>query len=203
MRKGPAFYCQLDYESVPYPSPTSPNGNLADNGCGVCAASMLIENMLGVPFPPEESAALAKACGAREGYGTDLYIYSKALAERFHLGLADTEDVEEAMAFLRTKKGMVIANVRGNRDGYIGVFSDSGHYILVLDAEGDEIAVLDSCYRPGRFDIPGRAGKVRMEGSVAHSTKDVLKNDCFERPFFLFSRPDGEEKVTIHPAGAW
>ena len=32
------FYCQLDYRHVPYPSPTSPNGNIADNGCGVCIA---------------------------------------------------------------------------------------------------------------------------------------------------------------------
>ena len=56
------FYCQLDYAHIPYPSPTSPNGTVADNGCGVCAASMLVENMLRIPFPPEESAALAKAC---------------------------------------------------------------------------------------------------------------------------------------------
>lgn len=194
MRKEPVFYCQLDYENVPYPSPTSPNGNLADNGCGVCAASMLIENMLGVPFPPKESAYLAKACGAREGYGTDLYIYSKALAERFRLELTDTEDIEEAMAFLRAKKGMVIANVRGNREDYIGVFSDTGHYILVLEAEEDKIAVLDSCYRPGRYDVPGRLGKVWMEGNIAHSTRDVLEKDCFERPFFLFGKGKNESK---------
>ena len=185
--KQPVFYCQLDYGHIPFPSPTSPQGTVADNGCGVCAASMLVENMLGLPFPPEESARLAKACGAREGYGTDLYIYAKALSEHFHMPVRDTEDVEEAMAFLRAKKGMVIANVRGDREGYTGVFSDGGHYILVTRARGDEIAVLDPCYRPGRFDIPGRAGKVRMDGIVALSTKDVLQADCFERPFFLFS----------------
>jgi hypothetical protein len=27
------FYCQLDYEHIPYPSPSSPYGNLANNGC--------------------------------------------------------------------------------------------------------------------------------------------------------------------------
>ena len=73
--KKTAFYCQLDYEHVPYPSPVgAKNGNIANNGCGVCAASMVAEDMLGISFPPEESAKLAKACGAREGYGTDLYI---------------------------------------------------------------------------------------------------------------------------------
>ena len=95
-----AFYCQLDYAHIPYPSPTSPNGTVADNGCGVCAASMLVENMLRIPFPPEESAALAKACGAREGFGTDMYLYAGALAERFCLSVRDTEDWSEAMRFL-------------------------------------------------------------------------------------------------------
>ena len=43
------FYCQLDYEHVPYPSPVgAPDGNIANNGCGVCAASMVAENMLGI-----------------------------------------------------------------------------------------------------------------------------------------------------------
>ena len=31
-----SFYCQLDFEHVPYPSPVGAvNGNLANNGCGV------------------------------------------------------------------------------------------------------------------------------------------------------------------------
>ena len=33
------FYCQLDYEHVPYISPTSPNGNLSNNGCGPISCS--------------------------------------------------------------------------------------------------------------------------------------------------------------------
>ena len=45
------FYCQLDYAHVPYVSPSSPNGNLANNGCGVCAASMIVEAMTGKDFP--------------------------------------------------------------------------------------------------------------------------------------------------------
>ena len=48
-----AFYCQLDYEHIPYPSPSSPNGNLADNGCGVCCASMIVEGLTGMVYPPE------------------------------------------------------------------------------------------------------------------------------------------------------
>ena len=56
MMKEPVFYCQLDYENVAFPSPKNGFGNLANNGCGPISCSMLIENMLNLPFPPEETA---------------------------------------------------------------------------------------------------------------------------------------------------
>ena len=63
LKREPVFYCQLDYEHVPFPSPERGFGDLANNGCGPLAVSMLIENMLGEPFPPEESAKFFLACG--------------------------------------------------------------------------------------------------------------------------------------------
>ena len=188
------FYCQLDYAHVPFPAPGSGFGNLANNGCGPISVSMLIENMLGIPFPPEESAAFFLACGARAEVGTNLYIASEAVAERFGLRVKNTEDPEEARAFLKDKRGMVIANTYGDRpeDGYIGVFSDGGHYILLTgsDRDGREVRVLDPMYRPGRFDVPGRAGKVRMEGPLAIADFSVVASDCVHRPFFLFEKAE-------------
>ena len=187
--KKTAFYCQLDYEHVPYPSPVgAKNGNIANNGCGVCAASMVAENMLGISFPPEESAKLAKACGAREGYGTNLYIYAPAFAKHVGLQVRDTEDAGEALHFLQEGRGMIIANVRGNREGHIGVFSDSGHYIVLAGANGTEVKVWDPMYREGsgRFDVPGRKGKVRLDGTDAYADFSEIEKDCFERPYFLF-----------------
>ena len=189
--KKTAFYCQLDYEHVPYPSPVgAKNGNIANNGCGVCAASMVAENMLGIAFPPEESAKLAKACGAREGYGTDLYIYAPAFARHVGLCVRDTEDAQDALRFLQEGRGMIIANVRGDREGHIGVFSNSGHYIVLDGAEGTEVKVWDPMYKAGseRFEIPGRKGKVRLDGTDAYADFDVIRQDCKDRPFFLFSK---------------
>lgn len=191
--KKPVFYCQLDYEHVPYPSPVgSPNGNIANNGCGVCCASMVAENLASIVFPPEESARLAKACGAREGFGTDLYIYSPVFAGYAGLSLTQTEDWREALAFLQEGRGMIIANVRGDReeDGYIGVFSTGGHYIVLAGAQGTTVRVWDPMYREGsgRFDIPGRKGKVRMDGTDAYADMSVIAEDCRERTYFLFEK---------------
>ena len=187
--KKKSFYCQLDYEHVPYPSPVgAKNGNIANNGCGVCAASMVAENMLGIDFPPEASAKLAKACGAREGYGTDLYIYAPAFAQHVGLQVRDTEDTKEALRFLQEGRGMIIANTRGDREGHIGVFSDSGHYIVLAGANGTEIRVWDPMYKPGsdRFEKPGRKEKVRLDGTDAYADFSEIAKDCFERPYFLF-----------------
>ena len=194
MMKEPVFYCQLDYENVAFPSPKNGFGNLANNGCGPISCSMLIENMLNLPFPPEEAARFFLACGARADVGTNLYIASKAVAERFGLRVRDTEDAREAYDFLQAKRGMVIANTYGDRpeEGYIGVFSDSGHYILLTGVEGEKVHVLDPMYRPGRFDIPGRAGKVRMVGNLAIADFSIVASDCRDRSFFLFERPDAE-----------
>lgn len=199
MAEKKAFYCQLDYEHVPYPSPVgSPNGNLANNGCGVCSASMVVENMLGVSFTPEESAKLAKACGAREGFGTDLYIYSPVFARQFGLNVKDTEDADEALRFLQEGRGMVIANTQGDRpqDGYIGVFSNSGHYVVLAGANGNEVLVWDPMYKEGsdRFEISGRKGKVRLDGTDAYADFDVLRQDCKDRPFFLFWKQENQEE---------
>ncbi len=187
MGNEPVFYCQLDYEHIPYPSPQSPDGTVADNGCGVCCASMVAQNYVGVPFPPEQSARLAKECGAREGFGTDLYIYAPVFAKRMGLETRHTEDVQEALRFLQEGRGIVIANVAGDReDGYIGVFASSGHYIVLAGANGHEVRVWDPMYRPGRYDLPGRAGKVRMVGNEAFADVSVIEEDCRHRPYFLF-----------------
>ena len=190
MNKPPVFYCQLDYPDTPYPNQRTGRGTIADNGCGPCCASMVAENMLGVSFPPEEACRLAIECGAREKPGTDLYRFSPVFAERFGLNVTDTEDADEAKAFLEQKKGLVIANTYGDRpeDGWTGVFSDGGHYIVLAGIEGNTVKVWDPMYRPGRFDIPGRKGKVRMEGNEAFADFSIIREDCYHRPFFLFSK---------------
>ncbi len=182
------FYCQLDYGHVKYPSPVgSKNGNLADNGCGVCVTSMLIESMTGTDFPPEAAAEFSKRVGAREGFGTNFYILAGALAGRFGLTMRPTEDIERVADELRRDPcAKAVANVRGDRDGYIGAFSNGGHYVLIDGINADEMTVYDPMFRPGRYDAEGRRGRVRTEGFAAYADKSVLRDDCFERPFFIF-----------------
>ena len=187
-----AFYCQLDYADVPYPQGGTGRGTIADNGCGPCCAAMVAENMLGIRFSPQDACRLAIECGAREEPGTNLYIFSPAFAEKVGLNVTCTEDADEALRFLQEGRGLAIANTQGDRpeDGWIGVFSDTGHYIVLAGAEGNTVRVWDPMYRPGRYDIPGRAGKVAMDGNEASADFEIIRQDCKDRPFFLFVKKE-------------
>ena len=88
------FYCQLDYPHVAYPSPSSPNGNIADNGCGVCCGSMVIEALCEMDFPVEVCASFAKESGAREGFGTDMSIFAPAICKTFNMNVIKTTNTE-------------------------------------------------------------------------------------------------------------
>ena len=194
-----SFYCQLDYEHIPYRAPErTVDGNLANNGCGVCSLSMVLENMMGIPFPPEKAAVLAKACGSRETYGTNLYIAAPYFAAAFGMKVRDTEDLEEAKRFLAEKRGMVIANVRGDREGYQGIFADSGHYVVIAALDGSTAKVWDPMFRLGsdRYDRPYRRDKVRTEGTDAYADIEVFRQDCWHRPYFLFEK----DEAPVRPA---
>ena len=180
------FYCQLDYEHIPYPSPISIKGNLADNGCGVCCACMVVEELTGIDYPPEECAVFSKGCGAREGFGTDMKILAPALAAEKGLCWESTQDPGRVLEFLQSGKGVVIGNTSGDREGWIGVFSDARHYIVIAAAEGNTVKVWDPMLSPGRYDTPGRAGKVRLDGFNAYADFSVIVGDCGLRPFYLF-----------------
>ena len=196
MSKPPVFYCQLDYADRPYPRGGTGSGDIADSGCGPCCAAMIAENMLGIDFKPWDACELAIACGAREEAGTNLYIMAPAFAEKVGLKVHWTEDAEDALRFLREKRGMIIANVQGDRpqDGWVGVFADSGHYVVLAGVEENTVRVWDPMYRPGRYDVPGRKGKVRTEGNEAFADFGVIREDCRDRPFFLFEMPGNPEQ---------
>lgn len=190
MKQPPIFYCQLDYEDIPYPCTSTGRGTIADNGCGPCSAAMVAENLLKIDFKPWDACKLAIECGAREKPGTDFYIFAPFFAEHVGLKVRCTEDADQALAFLCEKRGLIIANTQGDRpeDGWIGVFSDCGHYIVLAGIEGNTVRVWDPMYRPGRYDVPGRKGKVRMEGNEAFADFEVIRQDCRDRPFFLFEK---------------
>ena len=90
-----------------------------------------------------------------------MLILGPVVADLYDLDFSTTNSVKKAMQHLKNG-GSVIANVGGDREGYTGVFSHGGHYILLLSAGKDSICVLDPSLKEGKYEEPGREGKVRF-----------------------------------------
>lgn len=184
------FYNQNDYTHIPYPSERNPKGNIETSGCGVCCASMVVENMTEHKLPVAECTALSMAVGGRDNFGTDMEILGKAIAEKYGLKMETTDDKEAALAFLNAGKGMIIANPGGDREGHVGLFTTSGHYILLAEARGRTVRVLDPNLKPTSFQKEGQTGYLFVDGVNIYCDMDVVKEDCMNRSpgFYMFSK---------------
>lgn len=174
-------YIQNDYPGAAYPGPGDPAGTIASSGCGLCCCSIVVEMLTGDSFPPTETAALAFACGARDETGTEISVLAPAVCKKFDLFYALTNDCGRVLQFLQEGRGMAVANVGGDREGYAGVFSEDGHFIVLAAARGREITVLDPWREEGRFDRPGRRDKVRVEGTTFFTDVAVIARECDNR----------------------
>lgn len=171
---------------------------VATSGCGLCAAIMMLDRLLiGVDFSLADAIDLAEKTGANRRVGTDYGIYAPALAERFGLDYEASSDPERLLMCLRTG-GCAVANTAGDREGYIGVFSHIGHYVVVISEQRDgRIVILDPALMPGRYDEPGRKDKVEVKNGFCLSDMRYLAEDV--RPmnpgFYLFWRREGRRRA--------
>ena len=184
------YYNQNNYANVPYPSPDLPKATVKSGGCGVCCASMIVENLIAHQIGPKLMATYSINKKARVSGGTDMNALAKAISADYGLILDITNDELILLNHLR-KGGMAIANVGGNRGGYVGVFSSEGHYIVVagLNSEG-KVIVLDPGYYPGKFNLAGRKGKVTVSSNQCVCDISVLAKDTENRSpaYWLFER---------------
>ena len=175
------FYSQRDYADVAYPSPALPRATVASGGCGVCCASMILENLGFGRLPPPDMARLALDCGARVVGGTDMGILGNALSVRYPIKWTLTTSIDKVLSAMRYKGAMAVANV-----GKAGLFSDSGHYVVMREAGSSFVAVLDPYLYEGKFEKPGRKGKVTMTGNVAYVSPEDLDRDT--KRYYIFER---------------
>ena len=112
------------------------------------------------------------------------------LCERFGLAFEATDDKEKVLEFLNNNRGMVIANPGGDREGHIGLFTTTGHYIVLAEARQRTVRVLDPNLKPDSFDREGRRGMVFVDGENIYCDIDVVVEDCLNRSpaFFLFRK---------------
>ena len=123
--------------------------------------------------------------------GTDYKRFAPVFAEEYGLEVEMTNDPERLRYCLRTG-GTAVLHVKGDRDGYVGVFSHGGHYAVAISEERDgRIAVLDPSYTKGKYEEEGRKGLVEMKNDViAICDMQVIIDDTAPAAisFYLFWR---------------
>ena len=189
------YHNQHRYSGIPYPHTAHPSATIKSSGCGVCSISMVVEGLTGTDFPPTASAPWSIEIGARVSGGTDMYRLGREAARRFGLDFTTTSDVGVMLDALRGG-AWAIANVGGDRNGYTGVFSSGGHYVVVRGLDASRLIIWDPGYYIGKFDRAGRYGKVTVKGHDLYTLPAILDADCSNRwpRYYLFKKE--EETMT-------
>lgn len=190
---------QLDYSHLPYPTdlnnPDSPMHGYSFNeaGCGLCCLAMMVDQLTAKTITLKRLASLSHKHRADLLPGTNMKLLGPVAARIFGLNYSTTDDIWKVLEHLRDG-GRAIANVGGDRDGYTGVFSHGGHYILLVSATENQICVLDPSLKPGKYEEEGRKGTITLEAPFAYCSPRLLEKETNNRTpgYYLFSRRQPE-----------
>lgn len=162
------------------------------SACGLCCAIMVADRLLpNCDFDLKQAIDLSYEVKANYRRGTSYTRFAPAFAEKLGLAWEGTYDLEKVRQCVRTG-GAAVALVKGDQDGKVGLFSHRGHYVAVISEEPDgRFAILDPYLYEGKFQEPGREGKVELvNGVIALCSAEDLDADVSDKftPYYLFRR---------------
>ena len=183
---------QRRYAHIPYPfRPENPEkpGNVRRNGCCLCSACMVVDQLTTKEFPVKDAVKLALDVKANHATGTDIMIFGPAVAEKFHLDFQPTDDINEAIQAVRDG-GRVIVRVSNRYEINKGIFTKTGHYIVMVAATKEEVCILDPSWTSKKFIKWEKEGLVRTEGTFVYIAPEILHNEGIQiyPRYYIFRR---------------
>ncbi len=186
---------QNNYEHIHYEHNLDGGGvppekqNVKTAGCGLCCVTMVINHLTAKRFTIRDAVRIAGKTGANRVHGSRMRVMAPYLAEKYNLNYQRTNSIDEAIQCLQ-RGGEVIALVRGDRDGQMGLFTHIGHYITLISYDGEEFCILDPGYTEENFKIPERAAKVRIEYPFTYCTPNIIEEEADNSvaAYYLFER---------------
>ena len=162
------------------------------SGCGLCSAIMVADQLLpNCDFDLKQAIDLSYEVKANYSYGTSYIRYAPAFAEKMGLRYEKGKTIEDARNCLLTG-GAVVALMAGDQPEGVGLFSHCEHYVTLTGYEADgRLVVLDPYLYDGKFEEPGREGKVELKrGVMALCKEEDFAADVFKKgpPYHLFWR---------------
>jgi hypothetical protein len=187
---------QRRYAYIPYPQhteePDNPRGKkvtVRNGGCGLCSACMVVDQLTTKSFSVKDAVKLALSVGANHATGTDIMIFGPAVAEKFDLEFIPTDDIGEAIAAVRDG-GRVITRVSNRYECNRGIFTKTGHYMVMIAATEQEVCILDPSWTSTKFKKWEQAGLVRTNGTLVYTAPETLHNEGIQilPRYYIFRR---------------
>lgn len=177
---GLTYYNQADsrWANTPYTSSKNKTQTIKSSGCGPTSAAMVVSSSKGAILPATMAKLFVDNGYRTKSNGTAWSAWS-FVADYFNFNeYATTSNVDKALNYLKKDK-----NKDGVSDYFIvtscnyGLFTTSGHYIVLVGYNGGTISVYDPYSYIGKFDTPSRkvAGAKLSGNTVFVSKKDFKK----------------------------
>ena len=190
---GKVYYNQTDsrWRNHPYPAyPGYEDKTVGTSGCGPTCAAMVISSSKEIIYP-DEMCDISRKNGYRVPGGTSDGLFD-FVAKKWGLDSKRLSSSYEAHKYC--KKGWFVIICCGS-----GLWSTDGHYILAVGADGNDIEIYDPYLYSGKFDRPGRKGKVTLKGNSAWVNIDTFKANSNAQRFFAFDLSKYQDKDPDDP----
>lgn len=185
--KGLTYYSQIDsrWKNKLYTSVGDSSQTIGSSGCGPTSASMIVTATKGA-ITPDTMSDLFVQYGYRSANQGTYWSAFRAVADEFNIGYAETTDIQKALQLLESKH-LVVASC-GN-----GLFTTSGHFIVLTGIEDGNIKVYDPYLYSGKFETSTRRGKVTVDGNIVYCPVNNFINYANAKGFFCYDYEGTQE----------
>lgn len=195
---GLTYYNQADsrWANVHYTSSNNKTQTIKSSGCGPTSAAMVVSSSKGAILPTTMAKLFVDNGYRTKSNGTAWSAWS-FVADYFNFKeYATTSNIDKALNYLKTDK-----NKDGVPDYFIvascnyGLFTTSGHYIVLVGYNSGTISVYDPYSYVGKFNTPSRkVAGAKLSGNTVFVSEQNLKKYGNTVNYWVFSNDYKKKK---------
>lgn len=192
--QGLTYYSQADsrWANIMYSSIGDRLQTMKSSACGPTSAAIIVSSSKGTILPTT-MANLFVDNGYRTANNGTAWAAFPFVADYFDFNeYYTTSNFDKAMSYLTQKDS------NGNSKYYMvascgsGLFTNGGHYIVLVSLDGDTIQVYDPYLYSGKFTTASRkAAGATVSGNSVFVSKSSFKKYANYRNFWIFSNDNG------------
>ena len=174
------YISQIDsrWKNYPYTVTNNKKQTIGTSGCGVAAAAMIIDSIVGNVSVTELADAFVKH-GYRSPNNGTYWSANRAIADEFDIDYKETSNFNVMLGALKNCN-YIIASV-GN-----GLFTTGGHYIMIYGLDGENLKIYDPYLYAGKFETSTRRGKAAVNGNTVYCSLENFKTYANYKRFFCY-----------------